>query len=405
MDLLRLWVLTAVAVFAATPVLAADGTVVIGMTASQTGPLSVDSRTQERGALMWRDEVNAAGGIKAGGKTYDVKFVSYDDQSASDRVQALYTRLIVQDKVQFLFGPYSSAMTAPAVATCEQYGKIMLNTGGSDTAPYAHGTKYQFQLPAPAERYLASAVLALSTKNPHAKIAIAYADDPFSRLVVGTVAQMADMTGLKVVMDQSSAASTTDFAPIVDKIIVSGADAFLGGGHYPDGAALARELYAERVYLKWVSILVAPADAKFGSLGPAALGITVPSQWEPQVSFKPQFGPTSAQFVEQYQARYHTVPDYHAASGYAGGMILQHAIEQGGSADPQKVLAALNALDVSIFFGHIRFSSDPIHHGTQIAHDMVLAQWQMLNGQLGRQVVWPIAAQSADLLYPIPRAR
>ena len=54
----------------------------------------------------------------------------------------------------------------------------MLNAGGSDTAPYAHGTKYQFQLPAPAERYLASAVLALATKNPHAKIAIAYADDP-----------------------------------------------------------------------------------------------------------------------------------------------------------------------------------------------------------------------------------
>ena len=115
------------------------------------------SQTQQHGAELWRDEVNAAGGIKAGGKTYEVKFISYDDQSRSELVKALYTRLIVQDKVQFLFGPYSSVMTAPAVATCEQYGKIMLNTGGSDTAPYAHGTKYQFQLPAPAECYLASA--------------------------------------------------------------------------------------------------------------------------------------------------------------------------------------------------------------------------------------------------------
>jgi branched-chain amino acid transport system substrate-binding protein len=400
-----LLMLAASAAIAATPALAADSTVVIGMTFSQTGPFNVDSQTQLRGAELWRDEINAAGGIKAGGKTYAVKFISYDDQSRSELVKALYTRLIVQDKVQFLFGPYSSVMTAPAVATCEQYGKTMLNTGGSDTAPYAHGTKYQFQLPAPAERYLASAVLALATKNPHAKMAIAYADDPFSRLVVGTVAREADMTGLKVVMDEPYAAATTDFAPIVDKIVASGADAFLGGGHYADGAALARQLYAAKANLKWESILVAPADAKFAALGPAALGVTVPSQWEPQESFMPQFGPTSGQFVERYQAKYHAVPDYHAASGYAGGMVLQHAIEQAGSADPQNVLVALTALDSTIFFGHIRFSSDPLRHGIQIAHDMVLAQWQMVKGQLARQVVWPTAAQSADLLYPIPPAR
>ena len=112
-----LLMLAASAAIAATPALAADSTVVIGMTFSQTGPFNVDSQTQLRGAELWRDEINAAGGIKAGGKTYAVKFISYDDQSRSELVKALYTRLIVQDKVQFLFGPYSSVMTAPAVAT------------------------------------------------------------------------------------------------------------------------------------------------------------------------------------------------------------------------------------------------------------------------------------------------
>ena len=48
---------------------------------------------QQRGYEFWRDEVNAAGGIKAGGKSYQVKFVSYDDQSVGGRVQQLYTRL------------------------------------------------------------------------------------------------------------------------------------------------------------------------------------------------------------------------------------------------------------------------------------------------------------------------
>ena len=74
-------------------------------------------------------------------------------------------------------------------------------------------------------------------------------------------------------------------------------------------------------------------------------------------------------------------------------LLLQHAIEQAGSIDPDKVAAALNATDVTTFFGHVKFATDPKHHGLQIAHEMVLAQWQKKNGKLERQVVWPHAAQ------------
>ena len=106
-------VLLAAATIVAAPAFAADtDTITIGFTASRTGPLNVDSTGQERGYEFWRDEVNAKGGIKVGGKHYKVKFVSYDDQSVGGRVQQLYTRLINQDKAQFLFSPYSSGLTA-----------------------------------------------------------------------------------------------------------------------------------------------------------------------------------------------------------------------------------------------------------------------------------------------------
>jgi ABC-type branched-subunit amino acid transport system substrate-binding protein len=81
--------------------------------------------------------------------------------------------------------------------------------------------------------------------------------------------------------------------------------------------------------------------------------------------------------------------DYHSASGYTGGALLQHAIETAGSIDADKVAATLNAMDVTTFFGHIKFATDAKHHGLQIAHEMVLAQWQMKNGSLVREVVWP----------------
>jgi branched-chain amino acid transport system substrate-binding protein len=383
-----------------TPALAED-TITIGFTASQTGPLNVDSLGLVRGYELWRDEVNAAGGIKAGGKSYKVNFVSYDDQSVGGRVQQLYTRLVNQDHAQFLFSPYSSGLTAPATILSEQYGKIMVSAGGAEEKPFELGNKNLFMVITSASHYLSGAVEALKSKNPHAKIAMVYSDDPFSKTVLTATKQQAEAAGMEVVMDESYAPSTTDFGPIVNKVISSNADAFMGGGHYSDGATLARQMYDQKANMKWVSILVAPGDDKFGELGPAALGVTVPSQWELQVSYKPEFGPTTAEFAKAFEDKFHAKADYHAASGYTAGQILQHAIEQANSIEPDKVTVALNAIDVTTFFGHIKFATDPGHHGLQMAHPMVLAQWQKVNGKPGRQVVWPLGAKSADLIYPL----
>jgi branched-chain amino acid transport system substrate-binding protein len=395
----------AVASIVATPAVAAEpDTITIGFTASRTGPLNVDSTGQERGYEFWRDEVNAKGGIKVGDKQYQVKFVSYDDQSVGGRVQQLYTRLINQDRAQFLFSPYSSGLVAPAAIISEQYGKVMIDSGGAEEKPFELGNKHLFMVITSASHYLSGAVEALKSKNPHAKVALIYSDDPFSKTVLAAAREQAKAAGLDVVLDESYAPSTTDFGPIVNKVISSNAEALLGGGHYSDGATLARQLHDQKADLKWISILVAPADDKFADLGAAALGVTVPSQWELQVSYKPDFGPTTQEFAKAFQAKFKAPPDYHSASGYTSGVVLERAIETAGSLDPAKVTAALDATDFTTFFGHIKFATDPAHHGLQSAHQMVLAQWQKQNGKLGRQVVWPLAAKSADLIYPIAAA-
>src|SRR6202050_1402644 len=187
----RLYLLVAAAAIAATPAFAQEDTITVGFTASQTGPLNVDSLGQQHGYEYWRDEVNAAGGIKAGGKTYQVKFVSYDDQSVGGRVQQLYTRLVNQDKADFLFSPYSSGLTAPATVISEQYGKIMIVSGGAEEKPFETGNKYLFMSITSASHYLSVAVEALKQKDPHAKIAMVYSDDPFSKTVLAAAAQQA----------------------------------------------------------------------------------------------------------------------------------------------------------------------------------------------------------------------
>jgi len=392
------YLLAASMLLAASPAFAQE-TLTIGFTASQTGALNNDSTAQMRGIELWRDDVNAKGGIKAGGKSYTVKLVSYDDESQNTRVQQLYTRLITQDKAQFLISPYSSGLVATAAIISEQYGKVMITTGGALERTYKLGNKSLFQLYTGGNQYLAGALRALKEKNPKPQIAFVYEDDPFSKAVVAAVRETAKRDGDAVATDESYAGSTTDFSPVINKMIAAKADALLGGGHYADGATLARQLHEQKAGVKWVTLLVAPDSPKFAELGDAAVGISVPSQWEPQAAYKPDFGPTVAAFAKEFTDRYKIAPAYHAAGGYAAGLILQHAIEKAGSIDQAKVTAELNAMDVTTFFGRTKFSTDPKEHGLQIGHDMVLAQWQKKDGKLVKEVIWPKEAKTAEPLY------
>lgn len=377
-------------------------TITIGFTMSKTGALNVDSLEQSRGFELWRDQVNAAGGIKAGGKSYKVQFASYDDESNSKRVQQLYTRLILEDKADFLFSPYSSPLTTNASIVTEQNGKVMLTTGAADEKTYKLGNKFLFQMFAPGGEYLKGALDALKAKDPKATVAFVYEDAAFSVAVVKPATAYAQQIGLSVVFSEAYAPATTDFSAILDKVIASKATVLMGGGHYPDGSTLARQLSARKASLKMVTLLVAPDSPQWVELGEAGYGVTVPSQWEPQVSAKPQFGPTVSQFVKDYGNKFKAEASYESAGGYAAGLILQHAIEQAGSIDSNKIAATLNSMDVTTFYGRTKFSAAAADHGLQVGHTMVIAQWQKdKSGKLVKEVVWPLASKSADLKYPI----
>jgi branched-chain amino acid transport system substrate-binding protein len=104
-----------------------------------------------------------------------------------------------------------------------------------------------------------------------------------------------------------------------------------------------------------------------------------------------------------YKDKYGEEPSYHGAGGYAAGLILQKAIEAADSVDQEQVKVALDNMDVLTFYGHVKFNTSEDAHGLQEAHDMVYVQWQKdADGNLIKEVVWPIEGKSADALYPLP---
>jgi len=383
-------------------------TLIIGFTSSKTGSLEVPSTGQTRGLELWLEQVNKTGVKLADGTVIKFEPKTYDDESNKDRVQQLYTTLINDDKADFLISPYSSGSTDAAAVIAEQGGKVMITAGAASDSTHTKGFQLIYQIYTPASRYLTGAIDLLATLDPGAKkLAIVHENDKFSTDVATAAEAYAKEKGYEVVLFEGYDSSTTDFGPFINKITAAAPDAIMGGGHFPDGSTFAKQLYEKGVEVKMVTLLVAPPELKFAEIGEAANGVIGPSQWEPQASYTAEvaktmniewFGPMVQEFVEAYQAKYGEEPAYHAAGGYAAGLLLQKAIETAGSVETQKVAEALDKMDLLMFYGHVKFNTTPENHGLQIGHEMVYIQWQPdASGKLVKQVVWPPDFKSAEV--------
>jgi ABC-type branched-subunit amino acid transport system substrate-binding protein len=389
-------------------------TVIIGFTSSKTGAQEVPSTGQTRGMELWLEQVNASGVTLADGTVVKFEFKTYDDESNKERVQQLYTKLINDDKTSFLISPYSSGLTDAAAVIAEQYGQVMITTGAASDATYMKGYRLIYQLYTPASRYLTGAVDLLAQLDASAtKIAFVYENDKFSTDVVNAAKAYAEGKGYEVVLFEGYDTGTVDFAPFINKITAAAPDAIMGGGHFADGSTFAKQLHEKLVPVKFIALLVAPPELKFADIGVGALGVIGPSQWEPQAKYTEEsaqaagvtwYGPSVADFVAAYKAKYGEEPAYHAAGGYAAGLILQKAIETAGSLEPDRISTALDSMNLLTFYGGVTFDTKAEAHGLQIAHEMVYIQWQRdATGALVKQVVWPSEGKSADAIYPIAR--
>src|SRR5207244_9818025 len=94
----------------------------IGMSMPQTGGLAGGGKASLLGIEIWRDDVNAKGGL-LGRK---VELVVYDDKSSASETPAIYSKLLDVDKVDILFAPYATVPTAPIMPLVKQRGLLLM---------------------------------------------------------------------------------------------------------------------------------------------------------------------------------------------------------------------------------------------------------------------------------------
>jgi branched-chain amino acid transport system substrate-binding protein len=394
----RTWLWGLALLLASLPALAAD-TIVFGAAISITGKTAKEGEYTRDGYQFAIDKINEMGGIQVGGKKYTVALKYYDDETKPERTAQLIEKLINEDKVNLLLGPYGSSPTGTAAPIAERYKIPMVEANGAAESVFSKGYTYSFMILSPAKLYLRGIIDVVRSKDPTVKnVAILGENESFSKEVAQGAAEYAKEKGMEVVYDELYPSNAQDVSALLTAIKGKNAQVILGSGHLQDSLLIVKQARDLNVSPKAMGFSVGPSSPEFrANLGKSADYIYGATQWTEALRYNGNDPwKTPKAFGDAFRAKhpdYKVIP-YQVAESAVAVIAYQKAIEKAGSLDPSKVRDALAANDLSTFYGRVKFDS----RGVNVFKPMAVEQYQP-DGN--KYTVWPADVAEKAALYPM----
>jgi branched-chain amino acid transport system substrate-binding protein len=368
------------------PPAAAQTPIKIGASLSLTGTYAALGQNQQRGYQLCAKHMNEKGGV-LGRK---LEFILYDDQSQPATGVRLYEKLITQDKVDAVMGPYSSAITEAVANVNEKYKMPMVAPMASTTSIFKKGRKFIFMVQSPAEVYL-EGLIDVAAKRGLKTVAIVNEDTLFPKATVQGTIELAKKKGLQVVFVEAYPKGNTDFSAILTKIRAANPDVLGGATYFDDAVAITRQMKELNVNPKMYGVTVGGDLPTFYQLlGKNAEYVYGATQWEAVLPY-----PGAKEFLAAHSAEFPGVDiSYHSAGGYGGCQVLTEAIKRAGSLDGEKIREAILKIDMNTVYGGFKVDQD----GFQVSHKMVMFQWQ----EARKVIVWPDEMAQGKPRFPTP---
>ncbi len=367
--------------------------VVVGISMSLTGDFSDSGKTERQGYELWQSVQNAKGGLL--GRQIQLKIV--DDASSPDTAVSNYQNLITKDKVDLVFGPFSTLLTAPSALVAARYGYAFPDP--ADGAPKTlneHLQNFFLMQPAgPLDTGLAWTRYLLSLPDAQKPKSVAYIslDDPFLVPAVGLVRDAFTAAGMKNVYDQVYPTEDIQMTPLVAAMASAQPDMVVAGTMENDSFDMVKAMVTEKFSPKYLFFMNGASDpANFPSnVGPNNTeGIFSAIGWYPQEKTT-----GNAEFVSEYIKKYGGTADKisaDTAEAYSIGQVITEAIQKVGAIDNAKIIQALHSNYWPSIQGDLAWDADGKPVGS-----LLLVEW--IGGKL--EVVFP--ASDATHTPEIPK--
>jgi branched-chain amino acid transport system substrate-binding protein len=359
----------------------------IGASVSTTGSNGRTGLYQQEAYYLWESQKNASGGLLG----RPVEMVIYDDQSDPTTGSRLYEKLITEDEVDLVLGPYASGVTLACAQITERYGYPMLVAGASAGEIWDSGFQYVFGVYSIAQDYFKDIVLTIAPAQGYTTAAVIYEDAVFPMSTGQGAVALCGEAGIEVVLEETYPQKATDVSSVLTRIRDLNPDMLIGGSYLPDSVLIVRQAKELGLNPKLYAFSVGAAQPDFlDTLGEDANYVLGPSMWEPEVETE-----GNAEFFAAYQEMHGREPDYHSATGYAGCQILERAVTNVGSLDLEALREELLGLTMTtILPGEYKVDET----GKQVGHIPLTVQWQ--EGE--KVLVAPEDLKTGDLVLPTP---
>jgi len=369
----------------------------IGASMAQTGSLAAPGEKMLRGYRLCAKHANEKGGVLG----RRIELLVEDDQSTGSTAAAIYEKLITQDKVDAILGPYSSPITEAMADVSEKHRMPLVAAGAAATSIFKKGRKFVFGIHSPAERYL-QGLIEVAASRGLKTVAVIYENTLLQKSIGLGALALARKRGLQVVLEESYPKGTTDFGEILRKVKVANPDVLAAAAY--EAVTITRLLKQLGINPQMFGGTVEVAFPRFyETLGRDAEFVYGASQWEPELVTLRAGGlipiareyPGAREFVESHRKEFPGAElSYHSAQGYGGCQVLMEAIRRAGSLESERLRTAILNLDFNTVFGAFKVDPD----GFQIAQKNVLFQWQ--DGK--KVIVWPDELAPGKPRFPTP---
>lgn len=383
---------------------AEDDVILLGAAVSQSGKYATNGMHTKNGYDLAVERINALGGVAVGDRRYRLEIRYYDDESEATRGAELVERLIAQDGVRFVLGPFSSPLTAAIAPVVEKHRVPMVEGNGASRSLFVKGYRYLFAVLATSDFYLSSAVqLAAETaraegRDPaNLRLALAMGDDNFSQDVRAGILEAAAPLGMRIVLDDKLPDAFTDMAATLTKVKALQPDLLLISGHEVGALTAARQIVEQRVDVPMLAMTHCDAADIIGQVGPAVEYTLCASQWAPSLTYGDRWFGSAGDYATAFEERFGYAAPYVAAQSSAALLTFADAFERAGTLDTEAVRDAIAATRMETFFGPIDFDET----GRNPAKTMVLLQ--ILDGEY--KVIAPTGWATDKLVFPRPTWR
>jgi branched-chain amino acid transport system substrate-binding protein len=383
----------------------------VGFSMSLTGAVAPNGRQLLLALEIWRDDVNAAGGLLQ----RPVELVYYDDQSNPANVPGIYTKLLSVDKVDLLLGPYATNMAAPAMPVIMQANKTTVTMLAIGVNRHFNYDRYFSMVPVGPEGVKAFSrgyfELAAAQQPKPRTVAMISADAEFAKTAADGAKENAKALGFSIIYDRSYPPSTTDFAPVMRAVQAANADLVFVAAYPPDTVGIVRSareinLTAKMFGGTMIGLLATPLKTQ---LGPAMNNIVIMESFVPGFDF-----PGLKEFLAKYRerAKGQQIDPFgygFGPFGYAAGQILAQAVTETKGFDHDKIAKYIHATAFKTVAGDIAFGKD----GEWTQPRTVFSQFQDVQASNVEQfrdgakqpVLWPPDYKTGTMIYPYAEAK